>query len=119
MIPVNLKNPIFSEEIKKYENKTTKKGFTAKRTEDKPVGTNCSAQQTNPNGKTNEKNVIKKYNRIESLSFWILFFVIFKINKMKVEAMTNLSPADKKGVKDSRLILIAIHVEPQIKQASA
>ena len=119
MIPVNLKNPIFSEEIKKYENKTTKNGLTAKRTEDKPVGTNCSAQYTRPNGKTNEKKVIIRYKRIESLSFWILVLVIFKINKIKVEAVTNLNPADKKGVKDSRLVLIAIQVEPQIKQAKA
>jgi len=36
--------------------------------------------------------------------------------KMKIEASENLTPAENIGVNDSSPYLIAIHVDPQMKQ---
>ena len=47
-----------------------------------------------------------------------MFFIFIKI-KISTEASENLTPAENIGVNDSSPYLIAIHVEPQIKQIVA
>jgi hypothetical protein len=47
-----------------------------------------------------------------------MFLILIKM-KMKIEAMENLTPAENIGVNDSSPNLIAIQVEPQMKQSAA
>ena len=63
-----------------------------------------------------DKNPINRYNFIDFESNEIELPLSFRIVKMMIAATKNLTPAEIRGVSESRPNLIATQVEPQIKQ---